>query len=326
MKMPTVLLASLCSMAPALCAQQAEAPVVSLKATSKVEMPLGRPTVLIGRAMCDGEGNVYARQLDADASRDKLNLRTLPINRIAPTGNVTGNFRVTDAGLEDVVGRGVFVARSGRIYQAAFQRGAVYVIEFAQNGSIATKTRLDVARGSVMPWHLAVFDSGEYLLTGETGKDGRTPYTAVFSADGKLLRNIFEPEDEDAERRAEAGESEYASPNVGNRFVSFGDAAAGSDGNVYLLRGTSPALVYVISAKAAVIRKVRIDVGDPNLKPRNIKSYEGRLAIQFNGSTGSDQYLVKVVDTQGKLIGDYGVGGIGVNPLALACYDSRASL
>lgn len=324
MKAPTaVLLASLCGVAPALCAQQTAPPTVSLTAISKVEMPVSRPTVTIGRAACDGVGNVYTRQLDAEASKEKLNLRKLPIREIAPAGNVTGNFKITDAALEEVVGRGVFVSRDRRIYQAALARGDVYVVEFAQNGSIVAKTRLEVTRGSVMPWHLAVFDSGEFLLVGETGKDGRDPYTAVFAADGRLLKSIYEPEDEEARRRAEAGESEYAPPNVGNRFVSFGDVAAGSDGDVYLLRGTSPALVYVISPKAGVVRKLRIDVGDPNLTARSIKSYAGRLAVQFDGSTGSDQYLVKVIDTRGNLIGDYGVGGIEVNPLVLACYDSE---
>ncbi len=123
MKAPTaVLLASLCGVAPALCAQQTAPPTVSLTAISKVEMPVSRPTVTIGRAACDGVGNVYTRQLDAEASKEKLNLRKLPIREIAPAGNVTGNFKITDAALEEVVGRGVFVSRDRRIYQAALAR------------------------------------------------------------------------------------------------------------------------------------------------------------------------------------------------------------
>jgi hypothetical protein len=63
--------------------------------------------------------------------------------------------------------------------------------------------------------HLAVFKSGEYLAVGLTGTIGenaphlRKPFTAVFAADGRLVKKIYEPEDEDARQCAEGGDPKY---------------------------------------------------------------------------------------------------------------------
>jgi hypothetical protein len=232
-----------------------------------------------------------------------------------------GNFRVADAFPDDVIGKAVFVSDDGKVYQVAIALGSVYVVEFAQDGAVKTKTKLEIDPHLVLPGHFAVFKSGRYLLIGETGKDARTPFTAVFNTDGRLVKKIYEPEDEEGRRKAELGEVEYAPSDIGNRFVSSGDAAVGSDGNVYLLRGASPTLVYVISPAGDVARKLRIGAGNSDLAAR-IKSYAGRLAIWSDSPNGSDQYLVKLIDFQGNSIANYEVGAREVNPLVLACYDS----
>jgi hypothetical protein len=45
--------------------------VVSLKATTKVILPLSEPTVPIGGIMCDREGNIYARLHHVPCVRDR---------------------------------------------------------------------------------------------------------------------------------------------------------------------------------------------------------------------------------------------------------------
>jgi hypothetical protein len=99
-----------------------------------------------------------------------------------------------------------------------------------------------------------------------------------------LVKEIYEPEDEEARLKAENGDTAYTRSNAGNRFVGFGDVAAGSDGNVYLLRGTSPALVYVVSPAGQVLRKLHIDPGTPDFVAGEIKLHAGRLAIGFKGA------------------------------------------
>ena len=46
------------------------------------------------------------------------------------------------------------------------------------------------------------------LVSGVTGKDLRTPYTALFEANGKLVKEIYEAEDEDARRKA-SGDTDF---------------------------------------------------------------------------------------------------------------------
>ncbi len=150
----------------------------------------------------------------------------------------------------------------------------------------------------------------------------------MYAADGRLVKEIYEPEDEEARQKAEVGDTEYVGVggNMGNRFVSLGDVAAGSDGNVYLLRRTppgSPTLIYVISPAGEVVRKLRIDTGDADLVARGIRSYDGRLAIGLGRRTHTDQYQVKVIDFRGNPIASYVGPLIGDDTLALACYSSE---
>jgi hypothetical protein len=111
----------------------------------------------------------------------------------------------------------------------------------------------------------------------------------------------------------------------GNAFVlTQADVAAGPDGNVYLLHGTSPALIYVISPAGEVVRKLRIDTEDPNREASSIKFYAGRFAIGFDWVGNLPKSLIKVTDLKGNSIADYEIGeGAGeLNPV-LACYSSK---
>jgi hypothetical protein len=324
--MPALILAGVCGAAPALCAQQAAVPIASLQTTAKIEVQNRRAT-LSGQAMCDGAGNVYLRQLDAEISRDRTRSHQLPIQEITSAGAPAGGFRITDAFPADVIGMGVFVNHKGDAYQVAMMRGTVYVVEFGHDGSVKTRTKMETGdRRFTNLSQLAVFGSGEYLLAGETGKNGHTPFTAVFAADGRLVKEIYEPEDDEARQKAELGDLDYASNNMGNQFVGLGGVDVGSDGNVYLLRRTPlgfPTLIYVISPAGEVVRKLRIEAGDSDLVAEGIKSYGGRLAIGFGRRSHTDRYQVKVIDLQGNTIADYVGALIGNDTLALACYNSE---
>jgi hypothetical protein len=304
MRVAPMLLAGVCGLAPELCAQQVAMPAVSLKATIAGEAPLDRPT-LLKSATCDAAGNVYTQRTPGpDDTRP-------PIQEMTADAKSARTYRLPD-GYAGEVGAS-FVAHDGVVYMAVDARSGIYVEEFSPDGFIRAKTKLQVG-SDVQAWLLAVFKSGEYLLVGLTGRGLHTPFTAVFAPDGRLVKTIYEPEDEQARQQAEVG---------GRQFVMLGDATVGADGNVYLLHGASIPLVYVISPSGDVIRKLEIETGHPGLTARGIKFFAGRLAIRFDGSTDSGQQLIKVIDTEGKSIADYKVGSKGVNPLALACYDSE---
>jgi hypothetical protein len=293
-------------------------PVINLEAGARIELPLSRSVEMVGAAKCDGSGNIYTRPANRASDNPDEHLLA-PIRQVTPNGKISGAFKLTDAWPELGAGRGIFVAKDS-VYQAAIAPGGVYVVTFAKDGSVKSKTKLETGT-HVDPWHLAVFGSGRFLLSGEAGKNGHTPYTAVFAVDGTLLKQIYEPEDEDARSKAEIGDREFShNDGRGNNFVDRGDVTLGSDDNAYLLRGSSPALVYVISAAGDVIRKIRIGAGNSGLAFRDIKSNAGRLAI---GLARFGHTEVHMTSLEGIPIRSYAVDGNDTDVLSLACYDSR---
>jgi hypothetical protein len=275
----------------------------TLQSTAAAKIPL--VGTLVGNGRCDDAGNIYVRFMDAEMNKMYHGISKIPIEKINPDGSLASTFRITDA-FADIWGKDFFVSGNGQVYQAGFMpNGAVYVTEFANRGSVRSKIRLSST--GFVPYQIVAFRSGEFLLSGTTGlSNGYRPFTGVFDAQGRLLKEIYEPEDEDSRRRAEAGEPDFVpdGTNSGNAFVWHGDAALGSDGNAYLLRATSPALVYVISSKGEVLRKLRIDPPGTGLVARGVKPAAGRLAISFL-NRGMITGMVKVVDLQGVSIATY---------------------
>jgi hypothetical protein len=197
----------------------------------------------------------------------------------------------------------------------------IYITSFAKDGSVKARTKLETE--FFRPHHLAVFKSGEFLLSGTKGKDQRTPYTAVFSPDGKLLKEVVEPEDKDIESKAKSGEAGYVlkeSPDFGNSAVTFGDAVSGSDGNVYLGRATSPALIYAVSPSGEVVRKLRIDAGRSGYGIGSIRAFKGGLAIAFGLPWQATSTIIKIVTYSGDPIAAYELTEHPVDQHSLACY------
>jgi hypothetical protein len=275
--------------------------MLQLTATAKIPL-VG---MLVGKGRCDDQGDIYVRFMDADMNRMHHGKSKIPIEKIDPEGRLAATIPVTDA-FADIWGKDFFVSGEGEVYQAGFMPdGAVYVVEFDKGGSLKSKTRVEST--GFTPYQITVFESGGFLLSGTTGiSNGRRPFTGVFDARGKLIKEIYEPEDEDSRRRAEVGEPGFAPDytNSGNTLVWRGDAALGSDGNAYLLRAASPALVYVISPKGEVVRKLRIDPPDAGLIAESIKAAPGKLAVSFL-NRGMITGMIKVVDLQGALIANY---------------------
>src|SRR5262249_3461590 len=102
--------------------------------------------------------------------------------------------------------------------------------------------------------------------------------------------------------------------------VWHGDAALGLDGNAYLLRATSPALIYVISPRGEVLRKLRVASPGPGLTAQGLKAASEKLAISFleaDSFSGS----ITVVDYQGNLLGEYTSPDKNTSPALPGCYD-----
>jgi len=328
MRARVFVLAALIGSTVALIAQNAGHAASKLKAGPRRQLRFGSFSQIEGAPKCDATGNVYARPIHLDASAgDEYFLA--PTKQVTPEGRTTGSFSLTNV-WQDYVGRGVFVDGKGTVYQAAIAPGGVYVVAFAQDGSVKAKIKLETST-DVDPWHVAVFESGRLLISGLSGEHQRTPYTAVFEASGKLVKQIYEPEDEDARTKAVAGDTEFTGypGDWGNNFVDRGDVTLGSDGNAYLLHGPVAPFVYVISPTGQVIRKMQIGVGDFSEVSRvtgrtehpfrTIKSYQGQLAI---GLATWAHIEARVTTLDGVATDSYDLDS-NEDLLELACYDSR---
>lgn len=314
MRTRMILLALVFGLDPALGAQNAEH-LVNLKPSNSVEINLGSSVDFAGASKCDGSGNVYARPVGHSGGDYFL----APIRKIGQDGKIGDAFSLTRL-WSDAVGRGFFIDADGDVYQAAIAPGGVYVVQFARDGSVKSKVKLET-QGFFDPWHLVVYKSGRFVVSGIEGGNQRTPSTAIFEPDGKLVKRIYEPEDEDARKRAEQGDADFThNAAIGNRFVDLGDISLGSDGNAYLLHGTSPALVYVISPTGDVIRKLRVGADSSGLSFRSIDSHAGRLAV---GLARFGHIEVFVTDLKGTPIADYSMDVDKSDVPRLACYDAR---
>jgi hypothetical protein len=302
-------------------AQQSVIPVVRVKAASKGQKPATR-SAIADRAMCDEAGNVYSLPPNVDVFEAS-------IQEITPNAQLASRFPAE---------ANTFFVRGQDVYTLVWLKGGgLYVTEFGQDGQLDGRTKLELPF-FVKILHLAVFKSGEYLVAGltETTSENAphlsTPFTAVFATDGRLVKKIYEPEDEDARQRAEGEDPQYFMCCSGNEFTGWNaDVTFGSDGNVYLLHGfanfatrTLPLLIYVISPKGDVVRKLQIDPGNPELIPSSIKFHAGHLAVGFHWLNDVPQSLIKVIDVEGNSISDYIVeeSADDADPI-LACYNSE---
>jgi len=178
-----------------------------------------------------------------------------------------------------------------------------YVIRFSSTGEVQSVTKIHRLLREFIPYQFAIFGNGEILLSGVAGDYQHRPYTAVFDAAGNLIKRVSEPEDEDSRQKAEAGNPAYVDEpaKFGNNAITDGDAVTGPDGNIYLLRATSPGIVLVISSLGETVRKLTIDSPNPGFLPLTLKASANGLAIVFR-KKHSRNTTIRIVDFAGNVI------------------------
>jgi hypothetical protein len=151
-----------------------------------------------------------------------------------------------------------------------------------------------------------------------------SPYTALFSSSGNVLKAIELRDDAELERRAIEGDPKVASVTnpSGNSAVARGQMELASDGNVYLMRRMSPAVLYAISEGGAVVRRFTVDPGESDLMPTEMHIAGSRIAILFR-NVRTNRTLLKLVNLEGKGVASYTEPTENGKPklgLAFACY------
>jgi hypothetical protein len=224
-------------------------------------------------------------------------------------------------------------AADGGLYQIA-QSGVVkpriYVLHYSSDGSPSSSTHLDA---DFEVYTFAAFADGNFLVSGvrrdiQDKKDRGRNFTAVFSADGRELAQLTFEETHAGDRKQMATkevdqqvgkDAEKATPTL-----DLSDAEVGSDGNLYVMRNSSPAMVYVIASSGKIMRTMKVAGPAAGAAPASFHVSENRLAISF-WNEGKQSQTIVVEDAQaGRKIASYD-GPAGIGP-SFACYSANEGI
>jgi hypothetical protein len=290
-------------------------------------IPTSQATTGFGEISCDGDGNFY---LGADSP-------AFPgITKINSNGELAALFKPDlnpDVPVE--FGEDFFVTKDGEVYmwvgaKKSFER---YVLIFKSDGSYKSNVKLQTGF-PWMPANISVFPHGEILMTGQEYVKGsnRTmlPFTAIFSSDGKMLKELELDDDAKINDMAASHDAHIVSSTnpSNNRAVAWGRAAAASDGNIYVMRWLSPAVFYAISPGGEVVHRFTVDPGSSGYMPVQMHISGNRIAVLFAHSSTQDK-IMKIVDLEGQDIASYdelradGKAKLGPLGLAFVCYTAR---
>ena len=272
---------------------------------------------------CDADGNLYIRKYAMD--RPLLG----PVVKIDPEGKRTALFDpVAFSQLKLDRADAFSPASDGGLYQIAsvgVLKPQIYVIQFSSDGSsvVADSTR---RRFRALPVRALSQRQPAGLRhrsgTWGTKSDASRPFTAVFSADGRLQAQLsFEPPPGRAETSGKsAAKAAGADAQKSAPGLDLSDAEVGADGNIYALRRSSPALVYVISPAGKILRTLKVSAPVAGVMPDAFHVSKNRMAVSFWNDDDQSRVLV-VSDAQtGQRIATY--SGSTELGQSFACYSA----
>src|ERR1700683_235917 len=268
---------------------------------------------------CDSDGNLYLRgEPDGVPGIVKLNAK----------GERLAVFQPKSADLKVDRGGAFSVAPDGDVYQLIWAREiSRYVFVYRPDGTIRSEIKLQPGF-AFSPNRVAAFPSGGLLVSAvERDHDPNNPvmwpFEGIFSSSGTLLKELTLEDDDKLRDMATSGDKRVVLPTDPSSNLAFaaGFAETGPDGNVYLMRRTSPAIFYAISPGGSVRRFV-FDPGESDFMPSRIQMSGGKIAILFRKELTMDEFL-SVVDLKGHEIATYSepviAGRHALGP-AFVCY------
>jgi hypothetical protein len=272
----------------------------------------------MGSSKCDADGNLYIRKYASD--RPLLG----PVVKIDSDGKRTALFDpVAFSQLALDRADAFSPASDGGLYQIA-QSGVVkpriYVLHFSSDGSPSSPIHLEA---DFEVYSFAAFLNGNLLVSGferdvQNPKDAGRALTQVFSADGRVLAQLSFNPPEPARSSGKPGAKAAGGAGKSAPTLDLADAEVGVDGNLYAMRNSSPALIYVISPAGKVVRTLKVNAPVPGAMPGTFHVSINRLAVSFE-KDGS--WVLVAIDAQtGHRIATYfDPGALGTS---FACYSA----
>ena len=299
--------------------------VIPLTSSSTINVPSEMGGAFMVPAKCGEDGNLYIRKYATD--RPLLG----PVVKIDQDGKRTALFDPVAFSKLDLDRADAFSpASDGGLYQIAQQgilNPRIYVLHFSSDGSPSSPVLLEA---DLEVYTFAAFPGGNFLVSGvqrdaRTSKDRGRNFTAVFSADGReLAQLLFEEAQVAGKAGAKEGASRPAQKSLAEKPVptlDLSDAEVGADGNLYVMRGSSPALVYVIAPSGEIVRTLKVVSPAPGLTPSAFHVSGNQVAVSFWNDEKQTQILV-ITDAQtGRKISTFS-GATGASA-TFACYSAN---
>ena len=273
----------------------------------------------MGSSKCDADGNLYIRKFASD--RPLLG----PVVKIDADGKHTALFDpVAFSQLELDRADAFSPAADGGLYQIAqsgVMKPRIYVLHFSSDGSASSPIRLEA---DFEVYSFAAFLNGYLLVSGferdvTNRNDAGRAVTEVFSADGRLLAQLsFDPPPEPAKSAGKPGARAGGDAGKSAPTLDLADAEVGVDGNLYAMRNSSPALIYVISPAGKVVQTLKVSAPVPGTLPGTFHVSGNRLAVSF-GNDGSQMLVVTDAQTGRRIATYFDPGTLGTS---FACYSA----
>ena len=293
---------------------------IALHVSSTMNVASEMGGAFMSSSKCDADGNLYIRKLAVD--RPLLG----PVVKIDPDGKRTALFDPAAFSQLALDRADAFSpASDGGLYQIAQSGGLktrIYVLHFSSDGSPSSPTLLDA---DFEVYTFATFADGNFLVSGvkrdvQNKNDRGRNFTAVFSADGRELAQLsFQAPQESAKastKKANTNDAEKATPGL-----DLAEAEVGRDGNLYVMRFSYPALVYVIAPSGKIMKTIKVASPLPGALPSAFHLSGNRLALSFWNEESQRQTVV-VADAQtGRKIASY-ADPTGLGP-SFACYSAN---
>ena len=186
---------------------------------------------------------------------------------------VTNAFAGSSAGFDVIVSGPSSTPQANRPPQVEF-----HLLRYGSSGAFVSNRQLNI---DFMPWNVAAFSSGRYLIEGVRtdklkGPNKIDPVLAIVGADGEVIRTIMLPGD------VAHPEQLHESPIRGTPEYAFhwSKLVSGDDGKVYLIRNSPTGPVYSVSDSGEVSQYV---LQPPAEAPIFVAAgmREGKLAVVF---------------------------------------------
>jgi len=272
-------LRSVCSLVFLSAVALAQTKVLQPQQTLNLRVHLGSNESLSNDSQCDSQGNTFATIFDP--AEDQPGDR--PLLMFDSAGKLKARIATSRKSLQlaplDAF-EPSFLLPGGEVARLAWAKDAVFLVKFSTDGKL--ESRMALAAPAFTPHYFVIFPEGEIFVSG-LQRPKMKIFNALYAPDGRLLKRLSLPEDQAIDEAVRRGDIRYtpAAPISGNRAISAGRLRLGDDGNAYLMRSTSPAKVYVISASGELLRSLDLEPPDVGQTPRGMQLSKTRIAVEF---------------------------------------------